>query len=186
MKNIFTLIILLVVAGFVTGSAFADYLYYVPYFTSKTGDNTGLGLRNTNTTESAQASVLVYDQNGNQVMVESKTIAANGQTAFLVGQGLNTEGSLRVTSDQPLAVLCSVFMGGSGYEVPVTQNLSTSLDIPQAAQDNIWDTSIIVNNPNNSSITATITYASTSGQNTASQQDTITANATKEYELSDI
>ena len=186
MKNIFTIIILLIVAGFVTGSAFADYLYYVPYFTSKTGDNTGLGLRNTNTTESAQTSVLVYDQNGSQVMVENKTISANGQTAFLVGQGLNTNGSLRVTSDQPLAILCSVFRGGTGYEVPVTQNLSTSLDIPHAAQDNIWDTSIIVNNPNNSTITVTVTYANSSGQNTASQQDTIPANATKEYELSDI
>ena len=67
-----------------------------------------MGLKNSSDSQGANVSVIVYDQSGNVVMTEDNTIPARGQDAWMVGAGLENEGWVRVSSNQPLTGLCFI------------------------------------------------------------------------------
>ena len=62
MKRFFmliTTITTMLFVGAISGSALADYAYYVPYYTSQAGESIGLGLKNCDAAESANVTVIV-------------------------------------------------------------------------------------------------------------------------------
>ena len=115
--------------------AFGDYAYYVPYYTSIDASNTGIGIRNCSMDQPARVTILVYDRDGNQQLVQKVTVPARGQTAFTVGRDLDIEGSIRITSDQALVGLALTFMEGLAYgaDIAFTQELSETLYNPHVA-----------------------------------------------------
>ncbi len=186
MKKLLTLFLALSVLCLTNLLAQADYAYYVPYYTSKDDSNTGIGVRNCSTTQAANVTIIVYDHDGTQRLVERISVPARGQTAYTVGKDLDVEGSMRVTSDQPLAGLVLVFMGGLTYgaDIPFTQELSDTIFNPHVASSARWNTTIVLNNPQNSTTSVALTYIDQSGQATPLTTSDITANGIATYKLS--
>ncbi len=167
----------------------SPFTYYVPYFTSQTGYWTGLAVSNSNTSQAADISVTVYDKAGNSLTTESKTIAAMGQDAWVVGQGTSDEGWMRINSNHALTGLC--FIGTTGTDnymadIPFTQNLEKILHIPHVAQDAEWDTSVFICNPASLSQPLTITYYDKQGVPQTPYAITVPAHGSAAYPLSDI
>jgi hypothetical protein len=166
-----------------------SFTYYIPYFSSQPGYWTGLAVSNSNASQAADISVTVYNKAGNSLATESKTIAANGQDAWVVGQGTSDEGWMRINSSQKLTGLC--FLGTSGADnymadIPFTQSLGKVLHIPHVAQDTEWDTSVFACNPASLSQTLTITYYNKQGVPQTPYATTIPAHGSAAYPLSSI
>lgn len=83
-----------------------SYTYYLPYFISDRDYWQGVALSNCSATHSANAVVNVYGQDGVSLATVNKALLPMGEDAFLVGEGLDTEGWIVVTSDQSLTGLC--------------------------------------------------------------------------------
>ncbi len=165
------------------------FTYYIPYFSSQPGYWTGLAVSNSNASQAANISVTVYGKAGNSITTESKTIAAKGQDAWVVGQGTNDEGWMRITSNHELTGLCFVgTIGADNYmaDIPFTQILGKILHIPHVAQDTEWDTSVFVCNPASLSQTLKITYYDKQGVPQTPYETTIPAQGSAAYPLSNI
>ncbi|HIE06485.1 MAG TPA: hypothetical protein EYP64_00415, partial [Desulfarculaceae bacterium] len=107
-RSLMVAIILLVIGA---GSAFADYAYYFPYFSSSAnkGEVIGLALANT-TANTAKVKIAIINQAGVTQKVESWELPSYGQKADVIGADLNDiEGSFQVLSDQPLTGLAFLF-----------------------------------------------------------------------------
>jgi len=132
--------------GYVNGA----YNYYVPSYSSTNGNWTGLGLANNNSSASALVQVSVYHRDGHLLKTEKKLIAVGGQEALPVAGELNANGWMLVNSHQPLSGLAFISANGTPAlmaDIPFVNKLSTDLVIPHVAQDNLWDTSILICNP---------------------------------------
>ncbi|MCK5680222.1 hypothetical protein KAI46_05355, partial [bacterium] len=138
--------------------ASADYLYYIPVYRSGNGNWTGVGLSNLSISDAADVTVEVFSKNGESLYGECFEIPALGQNAKGIALDLTAEGWIRVSSTTPLAGLC--FLRDSGFmaDIPVTTTIEESLLIPHIAQDNAWDTTILLCNPNETATTVTIIY----------------------------
>lgn len=174
----------------ITSSSFAgDYSYYLPYFTTDAEYWSGLGLRNSNSTQGANVSVTVYESDGNVVMRESKSLPARGQNAFVVGDGLSAQGWMSVDSDQPLTGLC--FFGTKGFnsymaDITLIPELSTILHVPHIAQNDQWDTTVMICNPNASNTAVTLTFADQDGNALSPKTYTIAPNGSGKYNVADL
>ena len=188
MKKLLFLFLVVTIFSFTAPLASADYAYYVPYYTSQGDNNTGIGIRNCNMSQSARVTVMVYDRDGNQQLVEKFTVPARGQTAYTVGRDLDVEGSIRITSDQPLVGLALTFMEGNAYgaDIAFTQELSETLYNPHVASSSKWNTTIVVNNPQNSTTSVNLIYVDQSGTATPVTTSDIPANGIRSYLLSDL
>ncbi|MEA3332385.1 MAG: serine hydrolase domain-containing protein [Pseudomonadota bacterium] len=143
-----------------------DYSYYLPYFTANPGEWSGLGLSNNSPAANADVCILIYDENGNKIATEYRTITTNGQDSFVVGAGLDQTGWVKIQSSQPLSGLSFAGISNPGSyiaEVPFSRILSKSLIIPHIAQDNSWNTEIFMANPNNNPISVNLTYLNMKG-----------------------
>jgi len=185
MKKILSLLLVFGIMCITVPAALADYAYYVPYYTSFDGNYTGMGIRNCSMAQEAHVTAIVYDRDGNQQLVETFSIPARGQIAYTVGTDLNVEGSMRVTSDQPLAGLVLVLMGQLSYgaDIPFTQTIAETIYNPHVAVDNQWSTSVVVNNPHYSPAAVTLTYVNRQGQAIPLTSGTISANGIATYDL---
>lgn len=163
----------------------AGYCYYIPRFKDGAGASgetfwSGVGLSNSNASQSANVGVTIYDTNGTVVGSNSQTIAARGQWVSLIGSGLNKEGWTLVCSDQIITGLC--FVGttiNSSYncmaDIPVAPKKMTSLTVPHVAQNANFDTTFYICNPNSSASSVTLTYVAPGGTPSGPQSYSIPA-----------
>ncbi len=166
-----------------------DYNYYLPYYSSADNDWTGLGLANLEHKESTQLSVKVYDSNGNLLAIENKNIKAYGQKAFPIATHLNQHGWMWVNSHQPLSGLAFIGTGTTPplmADIPFMSELSSSLIIPHIAQNDVWDTTILLCNPNNENVSITLKYIDNDGVEQASQDFSLDKSGSGEYPLSTV
>jgi hypothetical protein len=188
MKKLGVLYAALFMVFLCTGTAFAGYTYYLPYYAGQGGYWTGVAVANSSATLTANMSATVYDENGGIQITENNYIAPNGQKAFAIGSALEFEGWMKVNSDVALTGLC--FFGGTSFDymadISFIHTTSTSLFIPHVAQDDTWDTKILACNPNNSATGITITFVNEDGQPTHTKDYTLGANASGQYELATI
>ena len=141
----------------------AVYTYYIPYFLADSDYWTGVGLRNWSGTASASVTVYGMSDGGSVLGSQTKTIPAEGQTAFMMNPG---EGWVKVSSNQALMGLGFVAMVHDDklmFDIPFVSQPATTLYIPHVAQDATWDTTIFVCNPNGSQTTMYLTFFNAAG-----------------------
>ncbi len=163
-----------------------DHNYYLPYFTADPGHWSGVGLTNLSDTQDAEIIVMANDNNGNTIATEDETLAKKGQTSFVVGKGLTGVGWMEVGATQPLAGLCFFGTLGSGNymaDITLIRSLSKTLYIPHVGQDWMWDTTVMICNPNPVATQVTIQHYNTDGTSAQSDQINIPANGSAQYLL---
>ncbi len=186
-----TLMAVVVLLVFCAASAFADYAYYFPYFSSSAskGELVGLALANSDDL-SAEVSIVICDQGGVTKSVERWLLPPFGQQADIIGLGLDEViGSFQVVSTRPLTGLCFLFANQVTvmYDMPMTQSLKSKLDIPHTAQDAVWGMEIMVSNPNAQAVGVQLTYRDESGHVDAHVHTvTLAANGSTVIALADV
>jgi hypothetical protein len=168
MKRLMFLCFLILCFFLIPSSAFSEgYAYCAPYYTSQEGYWTGLGLRNYDSTTIAVVDVSVFDDLGNIVATEQKSIPPNGQMAFLPGANLGKEGWIFISSSAPLFGLC--FFGTNGADnymadISLVSESSTESYFSHVAQDSTWDTTIVMCNPNDTGNLVSLSFVDSSGE----------------------
>jgi hypothetical protein len=147
----------------------SEYLYFMPYFASGEGKWTGLGLANDSATETAEICVSVFSPDGTPLSLDSRIIAANGQSAFPVsGNTSPASGWIKIQSSAPLSGLSFIGTGNGDIEImadiPVVSQLATKLVIPQVACDDTWDTQIFIANPGSEELALKLAYFTPGGE----------------------
>ncbi|MBN2539705.1 MAG: hypothetical protein JXB09_06625, partial [Deltaproteobacteria bacterium] len=71
-------------------------------------------------------------------------------------------------------------------DITLIPELSTNLIVPHVAQDDNWDTTLYISNPNNSGATVILAYVDQSGAALYTRDYAIPANGSGIYELSDL
>ena len=71
-------------------------------------------------------------------------------------------------------------------DITLIDATSTTLHVPHVAQDSIWDTTVLICNPNSSSVTLTLTYLDTTGTADIPKNYTIAAMGSRQIDLSDL
>ncbi len=165
------------------------YKYYLPYFKSGNGYWTGLGLANSSRYEASPFKVVVYGCDGRPLAEELKILPVDGQTAFPVAATLDDSGWMYVNSHQPLSGLA--FLGSSGAaslmaDIPFVSDLADCLVIPHIAQDNNWDTSVLICNPQSVPVVVTLTYVDRNGESKGEQSFSLAIHGSSEYDLSEL
>jgi len=163
-----------------------NYSYYIPFFSSK-GYGTGVALRNSDPSESAHVYLYVRDTEGNLLNGQAlPTLPPSGQYAGIVNGGPNEEGWIQVHSDRHLTGLCFAmrtdiprFM----FDQTLIPELSETLIVPHLADNEYWDTTVMVCNPNNTSVEATFTVYQTDGTALDPYRVTIPARGSGKYEV---
>ncbi len=170
----------------------ASHQYYLPYYTSLGGKWTGVALRNCSATASANTTVTVYGTDGSVIATHTNTLSPSGQKAFMAGGGAAAEGWIKVVSDQSLTGL-SFIGNGSGpilmFDIALISELSMLLHIPHVAQSGtapVWDTTIMMCNPNTSQASVTLRYVDEDGTVTRTATRTIPVLGSGKYPLADI
>jgi len=164
--------------------------YYIPFFNDN-GYGVGLALRNCSDSASASATALPSRQAGLPLLAYNEvfTLVSGGQDARLVAGGSNQKGWIRVLSDRALTGLCFIMRDGSPplmYDITLDRELSTMLYIPHVAENDRWNTTILICNPNLGACAVDITPYGTDGTAGSTCSRTIPANGSAEYRLSDI
>lgn len=170
------------------GTQGAAYAYTLPYFVADATHWSGIALRNAAAAATAHVTATAYDQQGTVVVVEQKTLPARGQDAFVMGAGLAVEGWVMVTSDQPLIGLD--FFGTSGShdhmaDITLIPNLSTRLIVPHVAQNDQWDTTVMVCNPHDHMNSVRLTYFDGSGNQILETQHAVPRMGSRAVELAE-
>jgi hypothetical protein len=175
------------------GTALAEsHQYYLPYYTSLGGKWTGVALRNCSTTETANTTVTVYRSSGSVITTHANALNPSGQKAFMAGPGAAAEGWIKVVSDRPLTGLSFIGNGSAPllmFDITLISELSMLLHIPHVAQSAtapVWDTTIMLCNPNGSQASVTLRYVNENGTVTRTAARTIPALGSGKYLLADI
>ena len=146
---------------FISGEDSLLTTYYIPYCKFDTHTWTGLALRNLSGDSDAAINATVYNSNGASIETVQTVLPANGQSSFAVGQSLSGNGWICVESDQPLGGLClvgDVSMNNLIFDVALTDTLSPLLCIPHVAQNETWDTTLMICNPHDIPVTFEVTF----------------------------
>jgi len=170
-------------------NADASYSYYIPYFTEGSDNWTGVGLRNSSFSESANVSITVYNQGGNLEDSLNAALPPRGQNAYVVGAGTGQEGWIRVNSDQPLTGCC--FFGVTGNEsymadITLISELSEQLHVPHIGQNYQWDSEIMVCNPNSYSSEITLIFRDKYGRALSPRTYDLPANGSGVYPVAEL
>ena len=140
--------------------------YYIPYFVANAAFGTGMGLTNLGT-GTAHVTISIYNPGGTLLKNETKTIAPRAQTAFLTGSDLaGNEGWMKITSDERVTGICLVARPrplNLMFDITIIPKLCTSLIVPHVAQNSMWDTHVLLCNPNGSSASVTLTFVGGDG-----------------------
>ncbi len=134
------------------------FTYYIPYYENGPGIGTGIAFRNLSATDQTEVSVEVYDQSGTLVQQTSFPLAPNGQLSTVIGDETVRHGWIFVESEQKVAGLCIVGTENGIMDVPFNRIVSTEIVIPHIAQDDRWDTTAIVSNPNDTNANLTVFF----------------------------
>jgi hypothetical protein len=154
-KRFFTVSAIFVCLALLPFSAWA-FTYYIPFYENGDGIGTGLALRNLSNTDEAEVSVTVFDQAGTLVQQTSFSLAPNGQEAEVIGDETVRRGWMLVESDRDVAGLCIVARENRITDVPFKSIVSRQIVIPHIAQDDRWDTTVFVANPNDANSNLTV------------------------------
>ena len=144
-----------------------NYRYYLPYFAKNASNSTGVAFRNTDTVEEAQVSVKIYSTAGQLLETGAENLSPRGQKAYVVGNSLNSAGWILVESDQPLSGLCFVAATGAArhmFDIGLIPKASLTLQIPHVAQNETWDSTVFIANPNDSATSATLVFYDENGE----------------------
>ena len=164
----------------------SPYNYYLPYYLSNATNWSGVGLRNCNTSSSANVKISAFNNYGTKIVSESMVIPGRGQNAAAIGSARG-EGWMKVSSSQPLTGLCFVGTSGQGNymaDISLSHTLSSVLHVPHVAQTaNEWDTKILVCNPNDASANVTLTLKDHSGNAVNSSSHNILANGSGQFSI---
>gem|GEM_PF-1515453 len=167
------------------------YSYYLPYCVEGANKWTGLGLRASgDASQSANVSVIIYDQNGEILKTQDRVIRGGGQDAFVIEtDNSQNEGWIRVNSDRPLSGCC--FFGSTGYhsymaDITLISELSEKLYVPHIGQNYQWDSKIMVCNPHDGDTTVTLTFVDKEGNALSPKKYTISPNGSGIYEVADL
>ncbi len=167
------------------------FRYYVPLYSSTSGFATGIALSNVNEFETANVAVQSFDSEGNRAGELKFRIPADGQRAEVLKYSRAFKGWTLVESDQPLAGLCFLASAGSGADnymadVPISSTKSEDLQIPHAACDDNWDTTVYIANPNSVSQHVSVKVLDLDGGLMAETAGTMEPNGSWECRLSEI
>ena len=173
------------------------YSYYLPYYSSNSdGQWTGLGLANSEVNVATDVTIKLIGQNGEVLLVDDirRELSINGQLSLpLQADETDKLGWIQVSASHPISGLA--FVGGSYMaDIPFIEKLSTELIIPHIAQDEIWDTKILICNPNDSENQIVITnyYNNTrelrTGGDISSREEsrTLVVNGSANYALNEL
>ena len=135
-----------------------NYNYYIPYFTTGNGFWSGVGIANNNELDTASVSIMLYNTDGSLFSSDPPhAIQADGQFVGVLANGETATGWVKVSSYNKLSGLC--FMGSTLMaDIPFVSELYKKMIIPHVAQDDLWDTTIMVCNPNNIPVQLNIEY----------------------------
>lgn len=150
----------------VSGNDTLTTTYYIPYCEANTEIWSGLALRNFSGDSDAVIDTTVYNNRGAIIETVQTELPANGQTSFTVGQSLSGSGWVRVESDRPIGGLCLVGNAGMNnliFDVTLNQTLSPLLCIPHVAQNETWDTTLMICNPHDIAVTFQVKLYGTQG-----------------------
>lgn len=166
-----------------------SFTYYLPRLAAGDGRWTGVGLRNLSSTTGAEVTLTGYGADGGLLLSEPRFLAARGQDALVVADGMTATGWIQVTSSQPLSGLS--FVGDTGdddhmADMPVTDILSKKLIIPHIAQSWEWDTTLMICNPNAGAATVSLTYVTSAGQAAHRGEYVVPAGGSGVYALADM
>ncbi len=167
----------------------ALHTYYLPYLISSNEYLTGLALRNLNTTTDAMVTITGYSPDGKTIYASSQNIPARGQVNFIVGQHIDLRGWLKIESTQMLSGLSFVAQGSPVpymADMSVITDLHKSLLIPHVAQDNYWDTRIMICNPAARTAGVTLRFINKNGAVTVAKQYQVAANGSSDIKLDDL
>ncbi len=165
----FIVAVLFFALAFPMTSLAADYSYYLPYFKETNNMGTGIALRNCSTTSTAYITVNAYTGGGTKLgfapsAVIPTSLPPRGQKAFLVDTTLtNPSGWIQVDSTQPLVGLSFVSEDNYIMDLTMFSELYKLLYVPHSAQNNSWDTTVHVCNPQGTSTTVTVTFVNANG-----------------------
>lgn len=166
----------------------AQFTYYLPYYV--VGENlwTGVALRNMDGAKRADVTVVGYGMDGAMIFSDSRQIMPRGQSAFVAGTGAARNGWLKVMSSQPLSGLA--FFGHSGAEnymadMNLESELAASLVIPHVAQDDMWDTTVMLCNPGEAA-SVTMTLVGPNGEEVATRTYALAANGSGLFPVSEL
>ena len=165
------------------------YNYYLPCFKSGNGYWTGLGISNSSVSESSPLKVIVYDFDGSYLTDELKTLPIDGQVAFPVATTLDGRGWMHINSHQPLAGLA--ILGHTEAvslmtAIPFVSDLADCLVIPHIVHDNIWDTSVLICNPQTVPVTVILTYVDSNGVTQGKKRYNLAIHGSNEYNLAEL
>lgn len=176
-------------AGILDLGGQVTYSYYLPYFVSNDDYWTGVALKDGKSWFTASVTATIYGSMGTVLATEARSLNPRGQTAFMVGSGLNTEGWVKVTSDEPLTGLGFVTMAHDDklmFDISFVSDLAKLLYVPHVAQDTTWDTVIYVCNPHDTETILYLTLVRSNGTVVVSSPYTLPANGSGAYPLSAI
>ena len=147
----------------VDSNPLGGYNYYVPYFKSGNGYWTGVGISNHSDVDTAAAIITLYNADGTIFASDPPhAVQPNGQFAGILAENQTATGWAKVSSYNELTGLC--FMGSTLMaDIPFVSESAKFLMIPHVAQDNLWDTKVMVCNPNNTPAHLNLTFYSPEG-----------------------
>jgi len=162
------------------------FSYYLPFFTTENGNWTGLGLANSDDYSESIVSITVFNETGTVATGSSVIIPKSGQFAFSLTPPNVTRGWIQVDSDSPLEGLA--FIGMSGYpalmaDIPFVDTTSYHMVVPHVAQDQNWETTLLLCNPGLSAASIRIDNINQLGQIAGSAERVIAAQGSAGYTL---
>ena len=165
--------------------------YYLPYFVNNSDYATGLAIRNSSETDTAETMTQIYSQDGALLNTAFSDYPPQGQGALVVGKSLNTEGWLKVSSTTKLTGLAFVAAVGSAeYMYDITfipeSKAAQVLHVTHVVQDQTWTSTIFVNNPNFSAVTVTLTFFNSDGVAVYSEDYNIPGNGAIKVAVADL
>ena len=162
-----------------------SYNYYLPYFRSGAGYWSGVGVSNSSKVNTSPLSITVYGRDGSILATEyPNPLPINGQTSQAVASALEATGWIMINSHEALTGL-SFFGRSYMADVPFVDTVSKSLMIPHIAQNEMWDTHLLICNPNNTPVTLTLTAYDQGGNEVATNSSSLPALASDTYPLAD-
>ena len=159
------------------------YNYFLPYYRSDSGYWSGFGISNSSKINTSPFSITVYGRNGSVLATEyPNPLPINGQASQVVAATLGTTGWLRINSHEELTGL-SFFGREYVADVPFVDKVSKILMIPHVAQNSMWDTYLLICNPNNTPVTMTLTFYNQDGNAVATNSSSLPPLSSDSYPL---
>lgn len=157
--------------------------YYLPAYISEVNSWMGVALSNANNDHAAATRLVVYNDQGNTVTTIEKNLSASGKTAFLVTSEPLSRGWMLVISSQPLSGLAFYAKLPLMANIPFVDKLEKNLVIPHIAQDDNWETTIMICNPKDNACNVNVINVDDNGGMVAQKSIALTGNGCGSYSL---